>query len=327
MRIVIWGTGIICEEFKKTLVKDADIVGYIESKPRLEAYCGREVFSPEKFFSTPFDYDYIFVASVYSNEIFDTCLKLKADLLKVCFLRPIKSTLNFETYIRRLDILAEVAPDYIAAANLENGKYMRIDSVSLPELNCYPLYDYDYFRYRTFELVADQLCDLEGDVAEVGVFKGYFARIINAKFPQSKCWLFDTFEGFDKEEADKERKEGHCDDIFIETFKDTSVEQVLEKMPYRDNCIIMRGYFPETAYGINAVFKFVSIDLDFETSIYNAIDWFYPRLVNGGIIFLHDYNEPNLLGVRKAVKKYETKYGVLKKVPIADKCGTLIIIK
>lgn len=79
-----------------------------------------------------------------------------------------------------------------------NPKYMGTD------------YQLDYFRFRTFELVANQLIveNVPGECAEVGVFRGYFSRLINEKFPKKKMYLFDTFEGFLNEEIEKEIRDG-----------------------------------------------------------------------------------------------------------------------
>lgn len=45
-------------------------------------------------------------------------------------------------------------------------------------------------------------------------------------------------------------------------------------------------------------------------------------------MFLHDYNSSFLGGVKKAVIRFEEDMGLkLKKVPIADRAGTLVIVK
>ena len=78
----------------------------------------------------------------------------------------------------------------------------------------------------------------------------------------------------------------------------------------------------------NSKFIFVSIDVDFEDSIYAGLDFFYPRLVDRGVIYLHDYNTAKLHGVKKAVKRYERDNNLLmKSIPLADRAGTLVIIK
>lgn len=46
------------------------------------------------------------------------------------------------------------------------------------------------------------------------------------------------------------------------------------------------------------------------------------------MIFCHDYNNRMYFGVKKAIDRYEKEIGAkLKKVPIADQGGTLIIMK
>src|SRR4029079_18426640 len=58
----------------------------------------------------------------------------------------------------------------------------------------------DYIRLSTLELVAYEIDrnNILGSVAELGVYKGKFARYINQLFPNRKLYLFDTFMGFDE---------------------------------------------------------------------------------------------------------------------------------
>ena len=45
-------------------------------------------------------------------------------------------------------------------------------------------------------------------------------------------------------------------------------------------------------------------------------------------IFIHDYNTHYLKGIKDAVARYESELGFkMKKVPISDRAGTLIITK
>lgn len=326
--ILIWGKGEIESEFESYLDSSVKIVGYIDSFHNNYALNDISVYSPSAVFKEKqLQYDYVVVASVYTNDIYNTILEFNGDLKKIIFLRPFQVDSIVDQKLRNLKLLSKIAPAYMDIAERENGYKMGIDGKQKTFTDNYPLYQWDYFRYRTFELCADQIVDLKGDVAEAGVFKGFFSKLINAKFPNDIFYLFDTFEGFSDDEAQREKKAGHCDEAFIEMFKNTSVESVLQKMPNKEKCIVKKGFFPQSAEKIDANFKFVSIDFDFEESIYNALDWFYPKMVNGGYIFIHDYNEPTLVGVKKAVERYENKYGELIKIPIADKCGSLIIRK
>ena len=68
--------------------------------------------------------------------------------------------------------------------------------------------------------------DLPGNVAELGVYKGKFARYINRYFPGRKLYLFDTFAGFDKRDADREKT--HKFSGVEQDFSDTSLEAVIK---------------------------------------------------------------------------------------------------
>lgn len=327
MKIIIWGIGEIEKEFIQYLKQNVEVVGIIDTYRKCDVINGITVYYPDEVLNRDIKYDFIIIASVYSNEILDIIRNYNIEMNKLIFLRPFQVMGEVDMYLRNLSSLEDIAPGYMKVAKRESGFRMGIDSVINPVCNTYPLYQWDYFRYRTFELVADQIKDIKGAVAEAGVFKGFFSKVINSKFPDDTFYLFDTFEGFIDEEAQNEKDRGHCDQGFIDIFKDTSVESVLDRMPHKEKCVICKGFFPETAQRIKEDFKFVSIDFDFEESIYAALEWFYPKLVEGGYIFLHDYNEPTLVGVKNAVIRYEQKYGKLIKIPIADKCGTLIIYK
>lgn len=189
----------------------------------------------------------------------------------------------------------------------------------------------DYTRYRGLELIAEQISrnSIQGAVAELGVFRGDFSSEINRIFPDAKLYLFDTFEGFDDSDVEYERKKDYTSKEFIDgcnSFKDTSVDVVLKKMPYPDQCIVRKGYFPETAQGLEDTFILVSIDCDLYVPILAGLEYFYPRLVPGGYIMLHDYNHKEF-GVKDAVADFEKKNGRVCKVPYPDQGGTLVIYK
>lgn len=187
----------------------------------------------------------------------------------------------------------------------------------------------DYVRIKCLELAVKEIRkkNVRGEIAELGVFRGEFSQYLNCAFPDRKLYLFDTFEGFDANEALKEMKDGNCTDAFVQAYKQTNVAQVLRKMKHLENIIIKQGFFPESLNGLEEEFAFVSIDVDFEESIYAGLEYFYPRVSEGGYIFVHDYNS-SLLGVEKAVDYFETKLGFgLHKMPLCDANGTLVIMK
>lgn len=185
---------------------------------------------------------------------------------------------------------------------------------------------FDYVRLATLELVSNEINskNLKGNVAELGVYKGKFARYINFYFKERKLFLFDTFEGFDQRDVHVEKEEGFS--TGSQNFADTSIESVLRLMPHKENCIPIKGFFPKSANDVHNEFVFVSIDADLYEPVYEGLKFFYPLLVSGGYIFVHDFNNDNYPGARKAVEKF-CKEKNISFVPIPDSAGSAIICK
>lgn len=185
-------------------------------------------------------------------------------------------------------------------------------------------YTRDYFRYRTFEFAADEIKwnSVAGDVAEVGVSTGTFSRLINAVFPDRTLYLFDTFDSFDRKELEEDISIASRNEDFYDSYKNIDVESVIKSMPHQEKCVVKKGLFPGTAAGLEEnTYAFVSIDVDLEKSIYNVLEYFYPRLSPGGYLFVHDYRCHDLEGVKRAVLQYEAEHGKIYKTPIADRRG------
>lgn len=185
---------------------------------------------------------------------------------------------------------------------------------------------FDYVRTSTLELLCHEIKrqNLAGSAAELGVYKGKFARYINRYLPEKNIYLFDTFEGFNekdiKTEVENDFSEG------TQNFKNTSVENVLAQMPHQDKCIIKKGYFPDSAKDVNEKFCFVSLDADLFDPIYAGLQFFYPKLVPGGYIMVHDFNNDQYTGAKQAVYTFCDEQSV-PFFPIADKAGSVVISK
>jgi O-methyltransferase len=184
----------------------------------------------------------------------------------------------------------------------------------------------DFVRYTTLELCRDEISANKtgGNVAELGVYKGEFAKRINQLFPDKKLYLFDTFEGFDVKDVRQEQLKDFS--TGQQNFSDTSVELVLGKMRYPANCIVKKGYFPATAVDVSDSFCFVSLDADLYEPILSGLNFFYPRLEPKGYIFVHDFNNDLYKGAREAVIEYCSK-NKISYVPIPDTGGSVIITK
>ena len=193
-----------------------------------------------------------------------------------------------------------------------------------------PKYAYSVSNYEvrnaTLELISKEInrYNVEGSAAELGVYKGNFAMQINYFLPDRKLYLFDTFEGFDSRDAESDRAENFSSGT--EDFSQTSEELVLSKMEHPENCIIRKGWFPDTAQGIDDRFCFVSIDADLYQPILAGLEFFYPRINHGGAIMIHDFNNNDYKGAREAVTEFCGRNNI-GYVCIPDSYGSAVIVK
>jgi O-methyltransferase len=185
---------------------------------------------------------------------------------------------------------------------------------------------FDYVRLSTLELVSNEINkrNIVGSVAELGVYKGKFAKHINQYFPDRLLYLFDTFAGFDDRDITLEKKNNFS--TGMQDFSDTSVEAVMKLMPFPEKCIPVKGFFPDSAVGVNDNFAFVSLDADLYEPIYNGLRFFYPKLSHGGFIFVHDFNNDLYKGSRKAVEQFCHEQ-MINFVPLSDVGGSAIITR
>lgn len=186
---------------------------------------------------------------------------------------------------------------------------------------------YDYVRIGSLQAVAARMLAVEvpGSVAEIGVFRGDFARHISAAFPDRTFYLFDTFDGFPDADMELDKRLAHRP--FEQDFSGTSVEEVLARLPHPERCVVRKGYFPATAAGVDDRFAFVSVDVDLSKPIYDALVFCYPRLSHGGCIFVHDYDNHLYQGVKQSVDRYIDEHGVSAAFPLPDEGGTLVLQK
>lgn len=133
-------------------------------------------------------------------------------------------------------------------------------------------------------------------ICEVGVYKGGSLKTLADNFPERKVYGVDSFEGLPEEywTKDEIHKPGE--------FSDSSLEEV-KKFVNNENVIFVQTLFPSAKLKPRK-FSFVHLDIDFYKAIRDSLDWFVPKMAEGGVIVLDDYEWPACPGVAKALKKY-----------------------
>ncbi len=329
-KLVVFGVGAIAEVvMEKIDFAHFEILGFVNpytfNTQKIKEFRGYSVMSIEEL--KGLEVDVFLIASGNVSVVKERMRVEGLDCAKACafivdnendvFFTELTESLN-NAYVEFLnwDLTAEVLKD--CQRNILFPVTMQFSSnESVKDTR-------DFVRYKSLELLAKRINEagLEGAVAECGVYKGEFARKINEFFPHRDLYLFDTFEGFDlKSIADKD-SESMC-----VRFSDGSVNEVLAKMPFRERCIVKKGFFPQT-FDLNesVKFVFVSLDMDLYEPILDGLRTFYPRLQRGGVICVHDYINDGYKGCKEAVDLFCKENGLFV-VPLADFFGSVLLMK
>lgn len=140
---------------------------------------------------------------------------------------------------------------------------------------------------------------LSGSIAELGVFRGGSSHLICEIKGEKALHLFDTFDGLPELTARDGRHSIFSKGQFV-----SSLEQVRQYVSGFPNVHFHPGIFPETAVSISDErFSFVHLDADLYESTKTALEFFYPRMVQQGVILSHDCFAP---GVAQAFTEFFT---------------------
>ena len=320
-------------------------MAFVESSKKHENYKDISVIEPQDISK---DIDRIYIVNSYCETVYRLLQEgIDKSKIIICSMRVYKSYLldnkgindiafdeSFALAFNAFYEKTKNRPKYVITETMNNPiEIFECDEVQKLFGTKYIVTE-DYCRFGTLALIIEEIKrnNIEGELAELGVYRGDFSRCMNEKFPNKKLYLFDTFEGFDARDMEKDICSGYTSKEWFDNwdnFSRTYIDLVLEKMKYKNQCVIKQGYFPDTIPKEEITYALVSLDCDLYDPILAGLRYFYPRLNTGGYIMLHDYNQSDhLRGVKEAVATYEQEIGYkMVKVPIPDVCGTLVISK
>jgi len=148
------------------------------------------------------------------------------------------------------------------------------------------------WRAHTALWAASHAKHLDGDYVECGVYRGFLSKSIMTyldfkNMPDRQFYLFDTYDGLVADMVTEDDTAAHrndyedCYDFVKRSFADYS------------NVNIIRGPVPDIlpSADISKV-AYLSIDMNCTQPEVDALDYFWPRLVSGGVVVLDDYGFP-----------------------------------
>ena len=165
--------------------------------------------------------------------------------------------------------------------------------------------DFSFYPYEAFMIhsIVKTQVSFEGDMAEVGVYQGGSAKLICEAKKEKTLYLFDTFTGLPKlSDDDTHFGKKHW---YENQFSNTSVDSIKKLLDGYENVQIIKGEFPESGKEItDKKFCFVHLDVDLYKSTIDSLRFFFPKMILGGIILMHDYHSD---GIQKAFREFRNE--------------------
>lgn len=149
--------------------------------------------------------------------------------------------------------------------------------------------------------------NVEGEVAEIGVWRGSVGIIFGETLAEKSIYLFDTFDGIPySNEFDNIHRPGDFGRLDRNPLNYVSFDEVVSTLSIYKNIKIYKGIFPkDTSHNIeNSKFSIVHLDVDVYQSYKEALDFFSTRMNKGGIIMLDDYLQQSCAGATKAINEF-----------------------
>lgn len=316
MGIYVWGTGCGASELMDRGLAPERIAAFVESRPDSAVLLGRPVLPPE---AVPVSQcDLMIVTTRQVEPIAEKCADLGIPAERCLYLKNSVSLSDRNANSR--DTAYQIPGEELAEKLLTRHHIIPTPNQLRDTRLTGQERENDYVRTGTLELLCRRLDGVPGAAAELGVYRGQFARCVNRLLPDRTLYLFDSFQGFDRAAGAGEAIQA--------AHEKTSMEQVLAVMPNPERVVLKPGFFPESLEGLEETFCFVSLDVDFEPATLAGLRYFWPRLSSGGYLMLHDWGNPGLPGPAMALNRYQMELSRrLPAVPIPDLNGTLVLCK
>ncbi|MBR2795645.1 class I SAM-dependent methyltransferase [Candidatus Saccharibacteria bacterium] len=176
--------------------------------------------------------------------------------------------------------------------------------------------------------LAKKCLEVNGDFVELGCYKGDTSLLLEDVLRDSgkKLWIYDSFEGLPEKGVEDESELGRD---FQKGVLGVTKREVKERflragLPVP---VIKKAWFSELKDDdLPKEIVFAFLDGDLYESIKDSLRLVGDRVVPGGVILVHDYNNPALPGVARAVdewmrgRTWVKQEGVTESLVVIRKC-------
>ena len=156
--------------------------------------------------------------------------------------------------------------------------------------------------------LASSCLDLEGDYVEMGCYKGdtslILADILFSRPRRPRLYIYDSFEGLpEKTELDESAlgRDFKRGELGV-TKREVKQRFLKAGLPVP---VIKKAWFKDLKpEDLPEKIAFSFLDGDFYESIKDSLRLVAPKMASGGVLVVHDYSNPALPGVSKAVDEF-----------------------
>jgi hypothetical protein len=165
------------------------------------------------------------------------------------------------------------------------------------------------WRMHVTQWAGYHAMQLGGDFVECGVNRGFLSASVMSylnfkSLHDRKFFLFDTYSGLvdalvtEEDVAAYRHPYTDCYDFVVDAFKEYP------------NVVIVRGVVPDSlrSVEINRV-AYLSIDMNCVQPEIAALEYFWPRMVAGGIVIIDDYGFPGHEAQKGAADRFAISVG------------------
>ena len=172
--------------------------------------------------------------------------------------------------------------------------------------------------------IARGALSVPGDFVELGCYEGDTSLLLAEvlKGADKKLWLYDSFEGLPAKTSEDESVAGENfqEGVLAVTKREVKLRFLRANLSVP---IIKKAWFSDlTADDLPEKIAFAFLDGDLYQSIKESLVLVWNKMADGGVIIVHDYDNPELPGVTKAVDEWLSARGNIK----TTKKQTLLII-
>lgn len=152
--------------------------------------------------------------------------------------------------------------------------------------------------------------NISGDIVEFGCYRGdtslLIEKTLEREFPESnsRLWIYDSFEGLPPRTREDASVAG---DSFQQGELLVTKREVVERFKKAGLHVprVRKGFFENLSNSdLPEEIAFAFLDGDLYQSIKTSLELVAPRMNKNGVILVHDYNNPQLPGVARAIDEW-----------------------